>query len=317
MRLARGISFRYNGTMAHDVFISYAEEDKSAADAVRTTLESEGISCWIAPRNIRLGAKWEQAIMDAISASRVMVLVFSEDANRSDHVQREVGSAFENGITVIPFRLRNTKPTGVLAYYLRPVQWLDAFTQPLEGHLKSLAAQIGDLLSESEAGLADSCLMKVFRDKDHKLIISFQGAEFTDGGKLTARLDLGCLKGLLGPSTNPSDQRGFHNEENTLFGINHQPCTKASRVHFFVLMGANFVLINDVNARVARFFGEPFSRAELGFLRIESISGTTVRLQTVDFRERPPYPQKELLVNVDGDGNITLIPEKNAPQRAS
>jgi hypothetical protein len=76
-------------------------------------------------------------------------------------------------------------------------------------------------------------------------------------------------------------------------------------------------MINDVNERVARFFGEPFSRAELGFLRIESISGSTARLQTVDFRERPPYPQKEILVNVDGDGRITLIPEKNAPRKES
>src|SRR5260370_13840251 len=108
--------------MAHDVFVSHAEEDKLAANTACTILESEGISCWIAPRDIRPGARWEQAIMDAISASRVMVLVFSEDANRSDHVQREVRSAFENGITVIPFRLRNTKPTFILEYYLRPVQ---------------------------------------------------------------------------------------------------------------------------------------------------------------------------------------------------
>ena len=246
MRLARGIGFRYNGIMAHDVFISYAEEDKSTANAACATLESDGISCWIAPRDIRPGAKWEQAIMDAISASRVMVVVFSEDANRSYHVQREVGSAFENGITVIPFRLTNTKPTGVLDYYLRPVQWLDAFTPPLESHLKSLAVQIGDLMSESKAELADSCLMKVFRDKEHHLIISFQGAEFTGYGKLTVRLDLGAGKGLLGPSTNSSDQRGFHNEDNTLFGVNKMPCTKASNVHFFVLTHKKFIIINDV-----------------------------------------------------------------------
>jgi hypothetical protein len=65
-----------------------------------------------------------------------------------------------------------------------------------------------------------------------------------------------------------------------------------------------------------RFFGEPFSRSELGFLRIENISGRTVRLQTVRFGERPP-PRKEISINVDEDGNITLIPEKNAPQKAS
>jgi TIR domain len=312
MSLARGISFRYNGTMAHDVFISYAEEDKLAANTACTALESEGISCWIAPRDIRPGAKWEQAIMDAISASRLMVLVFSEYANRSDHVQREVGSAFDNGITVIPFRIRNTKPTDVLAYYLRSVQWLDAFTQPIESHFKSLVVQVGGLLSESEAKLG---LMKVFRDKEYHLIISFQGAEFANGGKLTVQLDLGAGKGLLGPSTNSSDQRGFHNEDNTLFGVNKMPCTKASNVHFFVLTHKKFIIIDDVNERVANLLDETSS--PFGFLRIESISSTTVRLQTVDFRERPPYPRKEFLVNVDGDGGITLILEKNAPQRVS
>lgn len=293
--------------MANDVFISYADEDKVTATSICETLESEGVTCWIAPRDVKPGEKWAQAIMDAISASRMMVLVFSEDANRSDHVQREVGSAFDNGITVIPVRLSNTKPTGDLQYYLRPVQWIDTFTQPSEKHFKSLAGRIRSLLSASETGIADSGTMKVFRDNERNLAISFQGLEMTGFGKLAARLDLGVTKGLLGPSTNPSDQQGFHNEENTLFGVNHQPCTKASEVHFFVFIGKNFIFINDVNARVARFLDEPFSWAALGFLRIESISGTTVRLQTVDFRDRPPYPQKELLVSVDEEGRITLI----------
>jgi hypothetical protein len=303
--------------MTHDAFIAYADEDLPTATTVCETLESAGASCWLAQRDVRPGENWERAIVEAISASRVMVLVFSEHANRSEHVEREVGLAFDNGITVIPFRISNTEPTSTLNYYLRVVQRIDAFTQPFAEHLKSLAFHVGRLLSESEAGLADSCLMKVFRDRDQHLIISFQGAEFTGYGKLTAQLDLGAGKGLLGPSTNSSDQRGFHNEDNTLFGVNKMPCTKASNVHFFVLTHRNFIIINDVNERVARFFDEPFSTAALEFLRIESISGTTVRLQTVDFRASGPYPQKELLVNVDGDGRITLIPEKNAPQRAS
>jgi hypothetical protein len=73
-------------------------------------------------------------------------------------------------------------------------------------------------------------------------------------------------------------------------------------------MHGNFIFINDVNSQVARFLDEPFATSALYFLRIESISGTTVRLQTVDFRaEWLPYPEKELLVNVDGNGTITLI----------
>jgi hypothetical protein len=293
--------------MAHDIFISYAEEDNLAAKITCNSLESEGISCWIAPRDIGAWAKWEQAIMDAISVSRVMVLVFSECANRSEHVQREVANAFENGITVVPFRISNTRPIGVLAYYLRSVQWFDAFTRPLEEHSKSLAVKVKDILPDNEMEVAKSGPIKIFRDRERNLVI-YLDAPMGGGLDLRTRLDLGCTKGLLGPSTNPSDQRGFHNEENTLFGINHQPCTKASDTHFFVLAHENCIFINDVNSQVARLLDEPFATSALYFLRIESISGTTVRLQTVDFRaEWLPYPEKELLVNVDGNGTITLI----------
>jgi TIR domain len=67
--------------MAHDVFISYSSKDKTAADARCATLESHGIPCWIAPRNIAYGSDYSEAIVDGINESRVMVLVFSSHAN--------------------------------------------------------------------------------------------------------------------------------------------------------------------------------------------------------------------------------------------
>jgi hypothetical protein len=35
-------------------------------------------------------------------------------------------------------------------------------------------------------------------------------------------------KDFAGPSSNPSDQDGFTNAENALFGVNYQPVTKSS-----------------------------------------------------------------------------------------
>ena len=151
--------------MDQDVFISYAEKDKSAADTTCAVLESERVSCWIAPRDVQPGAKWEQAIMNAIGASRLMGLVLSEHTNRSDHVEREVGTAFNEGITVIPFRIGDTKPKGVLDYYLRPVQWIDAFTSPLAEHCKSLAIKVKELILGTKPELANSILMKIFETR--------------------------------------------------------------------------------------------------------------------------------------------------------
>jgi hypothetical protein len=49
--------------MAHDVFISYSAHDKPAAHAVCAKLESRGIRCWTAPRDIRPGMSWGGAFL--------------------------------------------------------------------------------------------------------------------------------------------------------------------------------------------------------------------------------------------------------------
>ena len=79
--------------MAFDAFISYSSKDKTAADAACAVLEGAGIRCWIAPRDIPAGAPWSAAIIEGIEDSRVLVLVFSANANASDQVLREVERA--------------------------------------------------------------------------------------------------------------------------------------------------------------------------------------------------------------------------------
>jgi tetratricopeptide (TPR) repeat protein len=87
------------------VFISHSSKDKSIADAICNQLESAGIRCWIAPRNIEVGSDWTRGIMQGLAECQVFVLVFTADANVSEHVGREVAKAFSLGSAVIPFRV--------------------------------------------------------------------------------------------------------------------------------------------------------------------------------------------------------------------
>jgi hypothetical protein len=91
--------------MAHDVFISYSAADKPIADAMCSTLESNGLRCWIAPRDILPGMDWGGSIIDAIATSRVMVIVLSSNSNKSPQVKREVERAINKDVIVIPFRI--------------------------------------------------------------------------------------------------------------------------------------------------------------------------------------------------------------------
>jgi len=132
--------------MAHDVFISYSADDKPIADAMCSTLESKGIRCWIAPRDILPGMDWGGSIIDAIAGSRVMVLLLSSNSNASNQVKREVERAVNKEVIVIPFRIEDVTLSKSLEYQLSSTHWMDALTPPIEKHLQTLAEKIRQLL---------------------------------------------------------------------------------------------------------------------------------------------------------------------------
>ncbi len=136
--------------IAHDVFVSYATQDKPTADAVCSALESKNIRCWIAPRDILPGGDWSAAIIEAIEGARVMVLVFSARANASPQITREVERAVSKGLTIIPLRIEQVQPGRNLEYFLGTPHWLDAMTPPLERHLDYLAETVQFLLERGE-----------------------------------------------------------------------------------------------------------------------------------------------------------------------
>lgn len=137
--------------MAHDVFISYSSKDKLTADAACAVLEAKGIRCFIAPRDILPGDDWGETIVDAIHKSRLLVLVFSANANLSQQIKREVERAVNAGLPIIPLRIENVMPAKALEYFLSTPHWLDAFTPPLAKHLAYLAEVVQHMLAGGPA----------------------------------------------------------------------------------------------------------------------------------------------------------------------
>jgi hypothetical protein len=135
--------------MAHDVFISYSSRDKPIADAACAALEARGVRCWIAPRDIPAGMEWAESIMAAIHESRVLLLVFSANANQSQQVRREVERGVSTGLPIIPLRVEDVAPSQAMEYFLGSVHWLDARTPPLERHLQHLAETVQLILART------------------------------------------------------------------------------------------------------------------------------------------------------------------------
>jgi TIR domain/Jacalin-like lectin domain len=140
--------------MPFDAFISYSSRDKITADTVCAGLESAGIRCWIAPRDIRAGTEYAAGIIDGIDGCRIMVLIFSSSANASPQIHREIERAVSKGLTIVPFRIEDIAPTKAMEYYLGSIHWLDALTPPLAEHIRQLVAQIRANLQVDVAGVA-------------------------------------------------------------------------------------------------------------------------------------------------------------------
>jgi hypothetical protein len=131
-----------------DIFVSYCtKSDRDAAYELVAHVESRGIECWIAPRDVQGGMEWAAEIVNAITVARVMVLIFSACANNSPQVRREVMLAVHRGVRVVPFRVEDIAPAASLEYFLGGHQWLDAFPPPLEPHYARLVICLNTLLA--------------------------------------------------------------------------------------------------------------------------------------------------------------------------
>lgn len=114
----------------YDVFISHkTTEDGSIANRLVASLESHGLKCWIAPRDIPAGRNYASAIVDGIKQSSVFLLLFSQYANQSDDIVREVQQASSLKRPLLTVRLDNTDFSPALSYFLALPQGVGPFAR--------------------------------------------------------------------------------------------------------------------------------------------------------------------------------------------
>jgi TolB-like protein len=130
-------------TLGHDVFVSYASQDAAVANSLVENLEQHGLRCWIAPRDVKPGAQYADAIVRAINEAKAVVLVMSRSAVASSHVAREVERAASKRKPVIPFRLDAAALNPELEYFLSNSQWIDVPKLGMTAALKKLAEALG------------------------------------------------------------------------------------------------------------------------------------------------------------------------------
>jgi hypothetical protein len=132
--------------MSANIFISFASQDTKIAGTICSAIESRGFRCWISSRDILPGENFQSAIVRAIRSSRIMLLVFTANSNRSEEMTKELALASQQKLMVVPLRVEDVAPSDAFAYEFATRQWIDLFSD-WEQSMNQLCTRIGAALA--------------------------------------------------------------------------------------------------------------------------------------------------------------------------
>ena len=84
----------------HDIFISYASDDRGRLTGLVAALEEQGWSVWWDHQSIQPGETWDETIEQAVKAAQCVVVAWSDASVRSRWVRAEAMVGLENGCLV-------------------------------------------------------------------------------------------------------------------------------------------------------------------------------------------------------------------------
>jgi hypothetical protein len=130
-------------SLSGDVFVSYASADTAVANGIVADLEKQGVRCWLAPRDVRPGTEYADAIIAAINEAKAVVLVLSGSAVASSHVGREIERAASKHKQIIAFRLDTAPLSRSFEYFLSNSQWINVPALGMPAALVKLQSAVG------------------------------------------------------------------------------------------------------------------------------------------------------------------------------
>ncbi|MDO5343280.1 MAG: TIR domain-containing protein, partial [Bacteroidia bacterium] len=108
-----------------DVFISFSSGNMDKAQSMCEFLEENGFNCFFAKRDIKPGQEYAAQIIERLEKSDAVVLLFSQMANDSPHVLREVEFAVSHKIPIVVYQLESVNISKSMKYFLMTHQWVD------------------------------------------------------------------------------------------------------------------------------------------------------------------------------------------------
>jgi TolB-like protein/Tfp pilus assembly protein PilF len=167
--MAEGGGDQKAGGGAPTVFVSYASQDAAVANSVVEALETAGLTCWIAPRDVVPGSLYADGIVRAINGAKVFVLMLSKHSVESPHVGKEIERASSKRRPIIALCIGSALLTPAFEYFLSESQWVDLGSGGTDAAAAKLAQAVRYHLDRTTAveptGASDQPTARVVSDK--------------------------------------------------------------------------------------------------------------------------------------------------------
>lgn len=122
----------------YDVFLSYAAGDSALAAELKEALESEGLRCFMAEKDIPVATVWENEIHTALLGSKRILLLLTPRSVNRPWVLLETGAAWALKKDLIP-ALVQVSPSDLV----EPIRKYQARVIETSGQRKNLVKELG------------------------------------------------------------------------------------------------------------------------------------------------------------------------------
>lgn len=155
---------RMEALQFYSCFISYSGKDHDLAERLYADLQANGVRCWFAPEDLKIGEELRSAFDEAIRAHDKLLVLLSGHSVNSAWVKKEVETAFEkerqqDRIVLFPIRLDDAvmETTQAWAADIRRTRHVGDFRdwKDHDSYKKAFDRLLRDLKSEAKAGSAE------------------------------------------------------------------------------------------------------------------------------------------------------------------
>ena len=146
---------------AFDVFLSFAGPDEARAAQLASELQNRGCQLYFSPESKQAGSRWRNEIPDALRASRVVVVLLSENSAEARYQGDEIDLAIERqkagDLEILPvYRDRMPKEQANWQFGLKGYNSLEIGTAPMDRVADLVAERLDGLLTPTVSSGDDS-----------------------------------------------------------------------------------------------------------------------------------------------------------------